>query len=517
MAANTLSKLFVRVGADTSEFSRKMGKMQGKMKKMGSSLTKTGGALTKFVTGPIVGAGAAIGALATKTGNYADSVLDLNAATGLSTDKIQEWQAIASRAGTNTDVLTDASQELVKAMSRGDEGSANMVRGLEKLGLTFNDLEGATPDERMDMIIKALRGVEDPTQRAIIGQQLLKNSYEDLAPILDMSADKIDKVKQEANESGKVMSGDALTSANSFREGMDELKQQLIGAGRSIATQLMPILNEKFIPLVKEKIIPAVKSFVEKIVGIIETFSNLPKPIQKAIGIFVGLLAALGPILIIVGQLITAISSIMPIIAAVGGVISGVALGPIALIAGAVVGLIAVWKYWDEIVEFVKGFANMIMDIISPFTSGLVNAFTGMKDAVIGVFEFMWSGIKKIINWVIDGVNKMITGLNKIHVDVPGWAQKIPGVGKGFGFNIDTIPKLATGGAINTSGLGIVGENGPELLNLPKGATVSGAEALSNETNINIDNMTVRKESDINKIAKELDYLQKKKDRRLGP
>src|SRR6056297_429265 len=280
MAADTLSKLFVRVGADTSEFSRKMGKMQGKMKKMGSSLTKTGGALTKFVTGPIVGAGAAIGALATKTGNYADSVLDLNTATGLSTDKIQEWQAIASRAGTNTDVLTDASQELVKAMSRGDEGSANMVRGLEKLGLTFNDLEGATPDERMDMIIKALRGVEDPTQRAIIGQQLLKNSYEDLAPILDMSADKIDKVKQEANDSGKVMSGDALTSANSFREGMDELKQQLIGAGRSIATQLMPILNEKFIPLVKEKIIPAVKSFVEKIVGIIETFSNLPKPIQ---------------------------------------------------------------------------------------------------------------------------------------------------------------------------------------------------------------------------------------------
>ena len=490
IATNTLSQLFVTIGAKTDGFEKAMGNVQSKMKKVGSGISKAGGTLTKFVTGPIVGAGAALGALATKTGNYADSILDLNSATGLSTQNIQEWQAVAERAGTKTSVLTDASNQLTKAMSRGDGGSANMKRGLEKLGLTYEELANMTPDERMNKVTEALRGIEDPTQRAIIGQQLLKNSYDDLAPILDMSADKIEKIKQEANESGKVMGGDALNSANKFREGMDQLKQNMTGAARSIATQIMPILNNKFIPMVQEKVIPAITSFAEKIVSIIEVFSNLPGPIQSAILTFIGLLAAAGPVLVIVGQLITAFSAIMPVIGTVGTVIGGVAAGPIAAVVAAVIGLIAVWKNWDKIVDFVKWFAGKIKGFVEPLASKIVDLFSSMKDNTVGIFQDMWTGIKQIINWIIGGVNKMISALNKFKVEVPKWAQKLPGVGESFGFNIDKIPTLET----NTN---VKGNGG--------------------NTNVNIENMSVRNDQDIEKLAKEIAYQKDVKNRRVGP
>ena len=128
----------------------------------------------------------------------------------------------------------------------------------------------------------------------------------------------------------------------------------------------------------------------------------------------------------------------------------------------------------------------------------------------------MWNGIKKIINWIIGGINKLIEGLNKFSVKVPDW---VPGNMKSFGFNIKRIPQLAEGGSVNLSGSALVGEKGPELLTLPRGATVSPlvAGAGGGNFNFNINELTVRKESDIDKIAQKLNYLQKKKDRRIGP
>lgn len=52
---------------------------------------------------------------------------------------------------------------------------------------------------------------------------------------------------------------------------------------------------------------------------------------------------------------------------------------------------------------------------------------------------------------------------------MPDW---IPGIG-GKGINIPEIPLLAKGGNVISSGRAIVGEAGPELIDLPAGARVS--------------------------------------------
>src|SRR5690606_37665397 len=56
-----------------------------------------------------------------------------------------------------------------------------------------------------------------------------------------------------------------------------------------------------------------------------------------------------------------------------------------------------------------------------------------------------------------DTFNWLIKQLNKIKIDIPDW---VPGMGgKTFGFNIQTIPRLAEGGLVSGPTLAWVGDN----------------------------------------------------------
>ena len=112
------------------------------------------------------------------------------------------------------------------------------------------------------------------------------------------------------------------------------------------------------------------------------------------------------------------------------------------------------------------------------FTGNWEQVFSGLANIVKGIFESLVETVKAPINGIITLLNLAIDGLNTIKV--PDW---VPGVG-GKGINIQHITMLAKGGDIVSSGTVLVGEKGPELLNLPTGARVtplSGQNSTDNE------------------------------------
>lgn len=119
------------------------------------------------------------------------------------------------------------------------------------------------------------------------------------------------------------------------------------------------------------------------------------------------------------------------------------------------------------IVEFVKGV----------FTGNWKRAFEGLKDIVSGVFSQMKNCIKTPINYIIDGVNMLIKGLNKISFKLPDWVPAIGG--KGFAFNISLIPRLAAGGFPSMGQMFIAREAGPELV-----GTIGSRNAVVNNNQI---------------------------------
>lgn len=126
--------------------------------------------------------------------------------------------------------------------------------------------------------------------------------------------------------------------------------------------------------------------------------------------------------------------------------------------------------------EFIQAFRN-VGNYIKPILEGLKIMFNGLIDFIVGVFtgnwQKAWQGVqnifrgifdgltniaKKPLNAIIDAINTMIRGLNKIKL--PNW---IPGFG-GMGINIPTIPKLAKGGIVDAPTIAMVGESGKEIV-----------------------------------------------------
>ena len=125
--------------------------------------------------------------------------------------------------------------------------------------------------------------------------------------------------------------------------------------------------------------------------------------------------------------------------------------------------------------QFIIGSFGSVIAFISDGLSRFFGMLTGLIDFITGVFtgnwKKAWNGVKTIfksvfdglvgiakypLNLIIDGINALIAGLNKIRL--PNWG--ILGKYANQGINIPKIPKLATGAVIppNREFLAVLGD-----------------------------------------------------------
>lgn len=130
----------------------------------------------------------------------------------------------------------------------------------------------------------------------------------------------------------------------------------------------------------------------------------------------------------------------------------------------------------------------------------LEGGWSGLWDSIVSVLttaaETIKAVVKQTFNWVLEKINDIIDRINSIasKINLPG--VSIP--------TIPNIPLLARGGNIMGGGAAIVGENGPELLELPSGARVSPLEGDGGAAaTINIINPTVRSDDDLRRMRED--------------
>lgn len=132
---------------------------------------------------------------------------------------------------------------------------------------------------------------------------------------------------------------------------------------------------------------------------------------------------------------------------------------------------------WKNVFETVKNVVKVFRDFMGPIINSLEVVFLGLTSFISGVFSNNWrrawfgvrqifegivSGLRNIfkapLNFMIDGINKFLSGIGK--VKIPDW---VPGVG-GKGFSIPRIPRLAKGGIVSASTIANIGEAGTEAV-----------------------------------------------------
>lgn len=177
---------------------------------------------------------------------------------------------------------------------------------------------------------------------------------------------------------------------------------------------------------------------------------------------------------------------------------------------------------WNGIVSVFSGVASWFGGIFSSAWNMVVNAFSG----VVGFFQGIWNTIKNmftsigtsiangisgafksVINGVIGFAGRLINGfINSINFAI-GIINKIPGVSISKLQTVN-LPMLADGGNIRRPGDVIVGERGPEMLHLPKGASVEPLDRKGGKTEnkfyINIDAKDKSPEEIVNELVPKL-------------
>jgi len=379
--------------------------------KTGESMKQVGGSMTKWITGPIVGLGAALTGITKKTANFGEEVLMTATKTGTSVEGLQKMRFALDQLGVEgADRLLG---RLNQRMGRAADGNEKYQESLERLGISIEDVKNGTisTEEAMIQSIETLRGMESSQEQAAAAGELFgTRAARDLLPALRNSEAGMAELMERAEELGIVMSEDAAVQSEIFNDKLHELREQGMALVRSIGEKVMPIFIDSLIPMLQDKAIPMVESFVNRIVGLIEGFTNLPGPVQALIGGFVGLITIAGPVLAILGQMITMMSGLAPLISALGPVIAAVFTGPAApfILAGiAIVAMIKLFqRFGDDIVKFIVDAVTIAIEWWSDFITSMVENISELPANVIGYFVEMYEGIRDTVLGLIESAKQ---------------------------------------------------------------------------------------------------------------
>lgn len=413
--------------------------------------------------GLVTATGAAVGgmlAMANQTADAADAIDKLSERTGIGRENLQKWKYAADQSGADIGKLEVGVKKLSDVMDGATTGNKASAKAFQELGVSLKNADGSmrSTEAVFEDVMFALSDMEQGAKRNALGNDLLGKSYTEMLPLLNAGSDGMEGLRIRAEELGLVMSEDAVKANVVFGDTMADVKASLGAIVMQITNQLLPMLQGVLDWILsKMPVIQSVAGTGFKILGDAIKFvidnSNILIPV------LVGLFGAITALTIIntVSDLMKAWqASTFAQTLAQEGLNAALRSNPIGLVVTAIGLLVTagvlLYKNWDTVKAKALDVFGAIKGFVSPIINGIANAF------------------KNMVNGVVKGLNVMIRGLNKLNFTIPEW---VPGVGgKGFGFSIPEIPMLAKGTDYFSGGYAIVGEQGPELVKMPRGTTV---------------------------------------------
>lgn len=301
-------------------------------------------------------------------------------------------------------VMADAGIDANVAATSLKTGFARLVAPTEAAENAMNDLgiSVTNSDGSMKDSITIQRELHDAFGQLSESEQIAaasaifgKNQMAPWLALINTAPERVDSLSQALENEGTTSEmADAMMSG--FGGSLEKLKSSMDVASTSLGEALAPKIQ-----LVSDKVQAAV-----------DWFNSLTDE-QKDTIVTVGLVvAAIGPVLLILGKLVSGVSAVISIFGTVSTVLSGVALGPIALVVAAIAGLVAagvaLYKNWDT----VKQKASQIF-------TGIKNTISNAIERIKGLFNFSWSFPKPRLphfSWTWQSIGGLVS-IPKISID----------------------------------------------------------------------------------------------------
>ena len=401
-----LGDLIVRVGADTREFNRELGKIQRKIRETSDNIMDMGKAMSMGVTLPIAGLGAAAVKAAADLETMETQFISLTGGAEQAAAMVDQLNQFAAATPFQIEEIAGAARQLLAAgtdISQVNEQlqflgdiAATSGASIEEITAIFAKVQAKGKVELENLNQLAERGI--PIFKALSDATGLPADKLGAGAVsVQQFNDVLKGFAQEGGFAAGAMERLSQTAAGKFSTAMDNLKQ----AGAEIGRVLLPYVT----------------AAIDKVTELAGKFMNLDEGTQKTIVAIAGIAAAIGPAIMAFAAYSKAVAGIQVAMAAAKA--AGIALNatlltnPITAVAIAVAAAIAlIIANWGQIhAYFTSGDGSKTWDQLKQTVASAVDAIKEIWTMFVGFLQVVWNQFGDDFIGIVGNVMDMVFGI----------------------------------------------------------------------------------------------------------
>lgn len=395
------------------------------------NVAATAGDVAGRIGGPFLALAGSVGfSLQQSVTNFAstgDALDKMSQRIGITAEQLQEFSYAATHAGAAPEDLEDALKDLGEHMAEianGIDTSSDAFTLFQKLGIEMKDAAGnMRPVEQVFLdLADAIQRNEDPALRAKMAMATMGDSGRKLIPMLTSGSDGLKQMAAQARGLGLVMSNDAVASAATMTDHMDDMRAVIGSVGNTIGAKLAPTvirLSDRFRDLaaanreafsqkfasVAERLAETIEKIdFEGIASAVLTVADYAIRAFNAVGGFNTVLYAMGAIM--AGKTLMSVialgSSILQMVQTFGALVTAArtaavamagAFGPVGLVLTAVAAIAGVViANWDSIWPALKTGASAAADFVGNVWNTVIPKFQAVFSSLLSIANSFFQG-----------------------------------------------------------------------------------------------------------------------------
>lgn len=395
----SILSLFGTILIDNTKANKSIDDTTDKTKKSGSTIGSTlatigkgAAAMGTAVVAGVAAIGTAAYKMATSTAEQADYIDKLSERTGINREELQRWKHAADQSGVSVDSFKNGIKKMSDVVDDANNGSKTATTALDRLGLSLDDLNKMSTEEKFNTITAALADMEDGAERNALGNDLLGKSYTEMLPLLNAGSDGMAALKKEADDLGLVMSEDTVKAGVKLGDTIANVKDAFGGLMNRIGAAAIPII-QRFADMIIAAM-PKIQGLFDQIIPvIIEIFDNLLPPLFD-------LVETLFPVLM---------DSIMALLPPIESIITAILPVIIELIQQLLPFIIQiVEQILPIVVDLINGLMPLIMQIIETVLPILIQLIQAVLPIIIQIIEAVLPVVIQLLNLLLPPILQIV-------------------------------------------------------------------------------------------------------------
>jgi len=187
---------------------------------------------------------AAMAALVNQSRQAQDEIGKLSTRLGISTEALSQYKHIAELSGISFQTLTMGFQRQTRRIAEAAQGYGEARGALKELGLEAGVLNRLSPEMQFERITEAMSGVTNQADKVRLAMKLFDSEGVALIQTMDMSAEAIEKAKQQVIDYGAALDGFETKQIEEMNDELTSASLVMDGISKQLTLQLSPFIRQ---------------------------------------------------------------------------------------------------------------------------------------------------------------------------------------------------------------------------------------------------------------------------------